>query len=173
MQPDMSSLLVAEGPFVELEDKLMLYGQLVGSWDVEATWYDAEGGSRGGRGEWHFAWILGGRGIQDVLFASGASPHEFGTSLRCYDESLDAWHITWMQPQGGEYVHLIGRREDDRIVQEATNSDPGRRERWSFTDVSSDSFVWVDEVSLDGGATWRLEQEMRGVRRPTPSSAPP
>ncbi len=164
-QLDVFGLLAASGPFAEHAEKLMLYGQFVGSWDMDVTWYEQGGGQRKGRGEWHFAWILGGRGIQDVLFGAGAPAHKFGTTLRCYDPAMDAWHVTWMQPYGGEFVHLLGRKVGDRIVQEGIGSDPRRRERWSFTDITPDSFLWIGEVSLDDGATWFLEQEMRATRR--------
>jgi hypothetical protein len=75
-------LLAATRPFTEYADKLTLYGQFVGSWDIDATWYEREGGQRKGTGEWHFAWILGGRGIQDVLFASRACVL-IGLARRC------------------------------------------------------------------------------------------
>jgi hypothetical protein len=164
---DVFSLLTASGPFAEYVEALMLFGQFVGSWDIESTWYEQDGGQREGKGEWHFAWVLGGRGIQDVLFRAGAPPHQFGTSLRCYDAATDVWHVTWMQPHGGEFVQLVGRKAGDRIVQEGTSSDPLRRERWSFTDITKDSFVWLGEVKFDDGATWFLEQEMRAIRRAT------
>jgi hypothetical protein len=162
---DTSELLAAEGPFAADAAELMLYGQFVGSWDIAATWYRRDGGRTTGEGEWHFAWILGGRGVQDVLFRCGAPSHEFGTTLRCYDAALDAWHIAWMQPASGEFVQMLGRRAGDRIVQEGAGTDPRRRERWSFTEIAPDSFVWLGEVSFDGGAAWTLEQEMRARRR--------
>jgi hypothetical protein len=158
-------LLAATGPSVDHADKLMLYGQFVGSWDIEGTWFQENGERRTRKGHWHFDWILGGRGIQDVLFATGAPPDRFGTTLRCYDPDLDAWHITWMQPSAGEFVHLIGRKVGDRIVQQTLASDQGRRERWIFADIAPRSFLWLGEVSLDDGATWRLEQEMRATKR--------
>ena len=160
-----SRLLFAAAPFAEHAVELMLYGQFVGSWDVDATWHDWQGVTSTAEGEWHFAWILGGRGVQDVLFASGAPPDRHGTTLRCYDASADAWHIFWAQPSGGEFVRLLGRKIGDRIVQEVVPSDAERRERWSFMDVTPDTFTWLDEVSLDDGATWFLEQEMRATRR--------
>lgn len=166
-QLDVFNLITASGPFPEHQDKLMLYGQFVGSWDIDATWFKPDE-ERKGRGEWHFSWILGGRGIQDVLFSSGAPAHTFGTTLRCYDIALDAWHIAWMQPASGEFVHLLGRRVGDRIVQEGVGSDHRRRERWSFTNITPDSFLWLGEVSFDDGTTWFLEQEMRALRRTTP-----
>jgi hypothetical protein len=163
-QPVLFNLIAAPGPFAEHANKLMLFGQLVGSWEIESTWYTPDGKSRKGTGEWHFAWILGGRGVQDVLFASDAPAHKYGTTLRCYDPGMDVWHVTWMQPYGGEFVHLVGRKIGDRIVQEGAGTDPSRRERWTFTDITTDSFVWLGEVSFDEGATWFLEQEMQARR---------
>ena len=163
-QSNVFTLLAATGPYTNYYEQLMLYGQFIGSWNIESTWHEKDGGIRKGKGEWYFNWILGGRGIQDVLFAAGASAHQFGTTLRCYDPALDVWHVTWMQPYGGEFVHLIGRKVGNRIVQEGTGSDPRRRERWSFTDITPDSFSWLGEVSFDDGKTWLLEQEMRATR---------
>jgi hypothetical protein len=149
----------------EHREELDLYAPLIGSWDIESIWYSQDGTRRQGRGEWHFAWILGGYGVQDVLFACDAPSHHYGTSVRCYDITQDLWHITWMQPYGGEFVHLTGHRIGERIVQEGAGTDPRRRERWSFADVTSNSFTWLGEVSFDDGLTWSLEQEMHGTRR--------
>ena len=166
MKPrDVFALLVATDPFVEHAEKLMLYGQFVGSWDVDSTWYQRDGARRMARGEWHFGWILGGRGIQDVLFVADTSPDRFGTTLRCYDPELDAWHISWMHPAAREFVQLIGRKVGDRIVQDVAGSDHSRLERWIFADIAPQSFLWLGEASLDGGATWFVEQEMRATKR--------
>lgn len=167
-QSSIFNLLAASGPFPEYAEKLMLYGQFVGSWDIAATWHDQNGGHKQGKGEWHFDWILSGRGIQDVLFAAEAAPHQFGTSVRCYDATTNVWHIAWMQPYGGEFVHLIGRQVGDQIVQEGAGANPRRHARWSFTEITPDSFLWLGEVSFDDGATWFLEQEMRASRRKVP-----
>src|SRR5919109_244353 len=133
MKPNVFELWAAPGPFEEDSDRLMAFGQFVGAWDMESTWYDQSGGRRQGTGEWHFAWILGGRGVQDILFTSGAPPHQVGTTLRCYDQALDAWHVAWMQPASGEFVHLLGRQVGDQIVLEGAGPDPRRRERWTFS----------------------------------------
>lgn len=164
-QTDIFDLLPANAPFPEYADKLMLFGQFVGAWDIDAVWYSRDKGSRSGKGEWHFGWILGGRGIQDVLFSVGAPPDHFGTTLRCYDPTIDAWHVTWMQPYGGEFVHLIGRKVDDRIVLESIHPNSSTRLRWSFSEITPTSFLWRGEVSTDGGEAWFLEQEMRAARK--------
>ncbi len=163
--PTVFDLLAASGPFIEFADRLMVYGQFVGTWDIDAVWYKKGGERKKGKGVWTFGWILGGRGIQDVLFFAKAEPHQYGTTLRCYDSLLDAWHVTWMQPASGEFVNSLGRRIGDRIVQEGLGNDYLQRLRWSFTEITPNSFLWTGEVSTDHGATWFLEEEMRAVRR--------
>jgi hypothetical protein len=158
-------LLAASGPFPEDTDKLQLYGQFVGAWDISSIWYNKSGVEKRGNGTWQFTWILGGRGIQDVLFSSDASSDQYGTTLRCYDSVLDAWHISWMQPAGNEYVHLLGRQVENRIVQEGCGTDQRSYERWSFVDITAYKFTWLSEVSYDQGRTWFLEQEMHAARR--------
>jgi hypothetical protein len=156
-------LLPANGPLPQDAARLAAYGRLVGSWDIEALWHQPDGTRRTGTGEWHFDWILGGTGIQDVLLASGAAPHQYGTTIRCYDRSMDAWHLAWMQPAGGEFINLLGRQVGDRVVAETQGEEP--RRRWSFTEITSRSFHWLGEVSYDQGVSWFLEQEMWAARR--------
>ena len=142
-QKDAFQLLAAENAFPEYRDKVMLFGHLVGSWEMEAHWYDQEGGHHEGKGEWHFQWILGGRGVQDVLFAKDAPKDHYGTTLRCYDPKLDVWQVTWMQPYGDEFVNLIGREENGCIIQEGISSNPLRKERWSFMEITPERFLWL------------------------------
>ena len=155
--PDVIRLLSADGPFPDEAERLALYGRLVGSWDIDAVWFDETGGRREMRGEWHFAWVLGGRAIQDVLFGAGMPRDRFGTTIRCYDRASDAWHVFWTQPAGGEFAYLRGRRVDGDIVQEGVDPTTGRHLRWSFTDITDDSFLWIGEVSADEGRTWFRE----------------
>ncbi len=156
--------LFSEAPSAGDDPVQFLYSPLVGSWSIESTWYEKDGECRKKEGEWHFQWILGGRGIQDILFIKNAAPDQYGTTLRCYDPKSKVWYVSWMQPYSGEFVHLTGKKVGDSIVQEGQGSDPSRRERWTFRDIAADSFLWLGEVSFDAGKTWSLEQEMRGKR---------
>ena len=137
---------------------------LIGSWDVTARWFEDGAEVRHGSGEWHFGWILGGRAIQDVLFARGAPPEERGTTVRCYDASIAAWRVVWQMPAAGEFTGLVARPEGDEIVLDGAALDGSSLERWAFSEVSADRFRWKGESSTDGGATWQLDQEMNGTR---------
>ena len=62
--------LVADGPPMDQESRLSLFGQFVGDWVGEATFIKDDGTEiPGGWGEVHFAWVLGGSAIQDVWMA--------------------------------------------------------------------------------------------------------
>lgn len=143
------------------------YAPLIGSWDIRSRWYSQEGSTREAEGEWHFSWILGGWGIQDVLFERGATADQRGTSIRCYDGTTCAWRVVWMAPRGGEFVALVGRLVGERIIQEGDALDGSSRQRWTISNITADGFLWQGETSLDGGATWRLDQEMWATRQPT------
>ena len=61
----------ADGPNADLREKLMLFGQFVGDWEiVEARYWQVDGTEVKMKGEVHFGWILGGTAIQDVWMGS-------------------------------------------------------------------------------------------------------
>lgn len=164
--PRVLDLLTADGPYAAYADQLMLYGQFIGSWDIHSTSFQADGTqTEEWQGEWHFAWILGGLGVQDVLLITGTPAHEYGTTLRCYDEAHEVWHVSYMAPGAKEFAHLVGRRSGEQIVQEVTGPNPHRFARWIFSDITPTTFTWRGEVSSDQGKTWTLVHEMRAVRR--------
>jgi hypothetical protein len=158
------SLLPADGPLAPIEEESRLYAFLIGDWEMDSTWYAGEGEVRRAKGEWRSDWILGGRGVQDLLFAKGAPGEQHGTTLRCYDASIKAWRVVWMQPGGGEFVSQIGRKVGDEVVQEGHALDGTSLQRWTFSEITESAFHWRAESSSDGGETWRLDQEMRGTR---------
>jgi hypothetical protein len=148
------------------EDWPDLYGPLIGSWVVESEFVTSDGEVRKSQGEWHFERILGGMGVQDVLFAAGAEPDQYGTTLRVVDPRTGLWHGVWMQPQSGEFVVLVGRAEGEGIVHQGHPLDDpdGPLQRWSFTHISASSFTWTGESSHDGGASWSRDQRMLATR---------
>ena len=141
------------------------YEQLIGSWEVAAISFGDDVAIREAAGEWHFSWTLGGWGGQDVLFLKRASPDQRGTTIRCYDQSTDCWRVAWMAPMGGEFVTLSGHSDNGLIVQQGVSYDGSSHQRWTFSDVTDQGFVWRGETSTDGGHEWRLDQEMRATRR--------
>jgi hypothetical protein len=164
--------LTATGPFPDYADKLMLFGQLVGSWDIEGQFFDRDGEvTREWRGEWHFGWVLEGRVIQDVLISpprEGRSPEqassEYGTTLRAYNPKIDGWRVTYVAPVHGGTVNLVAREHGDEIWLEgrAPNND---LYRWTFSEITQNRFRWRGYDSSDEGLTWFLGEEMIVRRR--------
>lgn len=149
-----------------------LYGALVGSWEGEVVDHLEGGEKRRQSAEFHFAWVLEGRAIQDLWIVPSrrdrslppASGNRYGTTLRVYDPRIDAWRITWINPVTGSENRLVGRRVGSQIVQTGADAD-GRLVRWVFVDIRADAFHWQGEISTDGGRTWVCETEFFGRRR--------
>lgn len=165
----------ADGPVPELADRLMLFGQFVGSWDLEVVNHGADGSTEELAGEWHFGWALGGRAVADVWICprrapDGTSPGEHGVSIRFYDEAIDAWRSTWIGPRRAFVRQFVARAVPDGIVLEGRFDDVPTR--WSFSDIELDpavdvplaiSFHWRNETSVDG-TTWQLHQTFAARR---------
>jgi hypothetical protein len=164
--------LHADYPAADRADKMGLYGWLIGRWTIDAIYHLNEGTIRRSRGEIHAGWVLEGRALQDVWIvpardaqrADPPGPGDFyGTTLRVYDPKLDAWHILWSDPLNQVYRQQIGRAHGDDIVQDGTD-ETGAPVRWSFTEITPNSFRWLGERSADGGTTFRLLVEFLARR---------
>ena len=155
--------LCADAPAADRADKLSLYGWLIGNWRMEATIFAADGTKHRGHGEIYFEWALQGRALQDVWILPGVF---YGTTLRIYDPGIDAWHIIWSDPLRQFYTRQIGRARGHDIVQEGSDTS-GAPIRWTFTDITPDSFRWLGERSDDGGRTYWLQAEFFAARAKT------
>lgn len=156
--------LPAHGPASDLRNKLRLFGQFVGSWDIierrvpplnarESTW----------TGEVHFNWVLGGRAIQDVWGALDPVTQKLipaGTTIRFYDPVLDAWRSTWISPSQKVVRRFIGRQVGGEIVLKEENRG-GLTEHWVFADIRRNSFRWYALRKHRGRGAWRVVEEMR------------
>lgn len=169
----MIEALAADGPFPEYADQLMLFGRLVGAWDIAGKYFDAQGQvTQERQGEWHFGWVLEGRAIQDVILTppraerrrTGASADDYGAAIRFYDPRTDAWRVTALTPVFGVVVNLIARPVGDKIVQEGKAPDD-KLCRWVFSEITDQTFRWSGYVSADKGRTWHMEEEIHGRRR--------
>jgi hypothetical protein len=114
--------LGADGPHPELKEKLMLFGQFIGDWDISEARYPQPDGTEAKRkGEIHFGWTLDGKAIQDVWMIHKEDLRRAvpaGTTIRFYDRNLDAWHSTWISPDQGVVRTFIARKVNDEIVLE-------------------------------------------------------
>jgi hypothetical protein len=171
---------LAEGPDPAFAGRLQLFGQFVGSWDLVVTNHRPDGSSETIPAEWHFAWALGGRAIQDVWIAPSRAERlsgqfagrdgEWGATLRFYDEAIGAWRSTWIGPRKGVVMPFLARKVGEEIVLEGSFEE-GVRSRWIFSEITADSFSWRAVDSNDDGESWTLLQDMKARRRsPQPGS---
>lgn len=154
-----------------LAAKLHLYGQFVGSWELDVDYRPFSGNAVRGQGECHFGWVLDGRAVQDVWIfpsrrvhaAAPDAPYGFyGSTFRWYDPAIDAWHIHWFAPNRPVALYQVGRAQGADIVQIGEAN--GLMRRWRYTEIADRSFRWIGDVSWDKGASWTLELEMHATR---------
>jgi hypothetical protein len=169
---DFFSVLEATSRSPEIPESADLYGWLVGSWELDVFDYQSDGTVRKSTGEAHFDWVLEGRAIQDVWIMPRRSERKpgldktgnrFGTTLRVWDPSVQAWRITWINPVSGRRDELIGRRIGNDLIQVGSHSD-GTPIRWCFTAITADSFRWTGEALQADGNTWKMEAEFHARR---------
>ena len=167
----MHMALGASGRSTDIPETMDIYGFLIGSWDLDVVGYDDEGHVIETAGEASFGWVLEGRAVQDVFINprreerrldSPKFANWYGTTIRIYDASIQGWRVNWFNPHDGIRAELIGRRRGKEIVQEGKFPD-GTPIRWSFSDISENSFRWRGERSLDG-TSWQLQAEFHARR---------
>jgi hypothetical protein len=151
----------------QFKEKLMLFGQFVGDWDIvecrslkeDATWSKQ-------RGELFWRWILEGRAVQDIWMTIDEKTNKSipdGTTVRFYDPKIDAWRSTWIAPRQGAVKAFIGKQVRSEIVLESKSAE-GNPIKWIFSDITKDSFKWRAEETEDEGKSWTLYEEMK-IRR--------
>jgi hypothetical protein len=152
-----------ESLIAEPNPKLALFGRFVGDWDMDIEFYNEDGETRyRGLGLWSFGWVLDGHAIQDVFSYPTDSGRGIGTTLRTYSRDRDEWQIIYLGAVSGVTAILHGGREGDNIVLRGTDEDG--HNRWTFSDIRTDSFTWTGEISPDG-TTYHVNHRMTGTRR--------
>jgi len=159
--------LVAAGPHPSLGAHAETYGRIIGSWLGELALHRDGRRVASASVEAHFGWVLEGRAVQDVWItparadrqvSSGSALDWYGSTLRVFDPTTNAWNTTWIDPASQLRIELVGRRQGDDIVQIGTRG--GRPIRWTFSDITSNSFTWRGHILNFDGVTWALEVEI-------------
>jgi uncharacterized damage-inducible protein DinB len=164
--------LAAAARSPEIPEAADAYGWLIGSWELDVLRYGVDVTALGLKGEAHFAWVLEGRAVQDTWIMPRRSQRSstvdrttnmYGTTLRVWDASIQAWRVTWINPLTGVRDELIGRWSGREVVQVGRHPD-GTPIRWIFRAITPDSFRWTGEALDPDGKTWNLEGEFRAKR---------
>jgi hypothetical protein len=171
-QDPLAEALSSPGRSPEIAPADDVYGWLIGSWELDVRRYGVDVSARNIKGEVHFGWVLEGRAVQDIWIMPRRSERTpqldkscnmYGTTLRVWDASIQAWRVTWINPVSGSRDELIGRWSGKDIVQIGARAN-GTSIRWMFTQIMPDSFRWTGEVLESDGHTWRLEGEFLARR---------
>ncbi|MCI0361885.1 MAG: hypothetical protein L0211_25670 [Planctomycetaceae bacterium] len=159
-QGNFLAALAATGRSSDIPESADAYGWLVGSWELDVLHYWAQDvAAQGIQGEAHFGWVLEGRAVQDVWIMPcrpdrtadlDKAQNMYGTTLRVWDPTIEAWRVTWRNPAGDHHEEQIGRKSGGEVVQIGTRPD-GTRTRWTFTEITADSFHWLGEALPPGG----------------------
>jgi hypothetical protein len=163
--------LSASGRSPEIPESLDVYGWLIGSWELDVLHYRVDVTERHLKAEAHFGWVLEGRAVQDVWIMpprtqrttdQDKSTNMYGTTLRVWDPLIQAWRVTWINPVTGR-DELIGRWHGKDVVQLGTHGD-GTPIRWTFTEITPESFHWIGEALQQDAKNWKIEGEFRARR---------
>ena len=163
----MIRVLGSANPNPSLGEEAQTFDRLIGSWDADFSFPQADGTVRHKKGELHFGWVMDGHAIQDLWigYPTGEQKERtIGTTFRFFDTKLKQWRIVFINPQFNYVVTTQGGREGDRIVLRGSDSD-GLPIRWTFSEITPQSFHWTGEKSHDGGKTWVLEEDHHMKRR--------
>lgn len=171
---DFHGALGAPGRSPEIPESADVYGWLCGSWDLDVLRYRGVDVSASGlKGEVHAGRVLEGRAVQDVWIMprredraadSDDEMNMYGTTLRSWDPAIQAWRIAWTNPVRGHREEQVGRWAGRDILQEGRRAD-ATRTRWTFTEITSDSFHWRGEALYPDQQEWTLEAEFLAKRR--------
>jgi hypothetical protein len=150
--------------------QLATFGRFVGAWRLQWTGFTVDGPPEHAIGELAFDWVLGGRALQDVWVVpgrgqpgTGLPPRGFyGTTIRIFDPSIDAWRSTWINPVTSAVRRFIGRATAEGIDLLSDEDRPWLR--WRFRDITDTSFRWTGDYSEDDGVTWLSDDEMLATR---------
>jgi hypothetical protein len=166
---DMVSALRAGSPSVALGDHAKVIGRLIGSWDVDYADFKKDGTTQHRTGRLLFGWVVDGLVIQDVWIVDAYGSHkdrEVYTELFYFDPKTAGWKVAAVDPYEASVANFTGYAAgDDRFAVESRDLTPNETHRWSYNDIQADSAVFRDEVSADGGKTWRLTGEYHMKRR--------
>ncbi|MEV0644841.1 hypothetical protein AB0I28_06220 [Phytomonospora sp. NPDC050363] len=103
----------------------------------------------------------GGGNFDEIVF-----PKSRGATLRLFDVETKEWSLYWTNSKGRLFPPVVGTFDGPRGVFEGDDTHEGQPVRarfvWSATDT--DSPLWEQYYSADGGRTWEKNWIMEFTR---------
>ena len=134
-----------------IPDEYDYWKDVIGSWNLDFVFGRGTDKERHVKGEWHFARILDGLGIQDIFICPARElrtkpTQEYGATIRMFNPSTNKWDMVYTCYK--TMSRFVGTKENGRIVLTNIHS---RRNRWVFTEISPEKFHWQNESTLRDG----------------------
>lgn len=136
----------------ELPPEYDYFGKLIGSWKIK---FNDNNNLRSLKGEWHFARVLAGMAVQDVIILPD---FEFGTTIRVFNPSTRAYDVAYCFT--GKIIRLQAKKQDGKIV--LTNLENNRK-KWIFAEIEDNYFHWQDVTVKDDGQ-WHIDCDIFAER---------
>ena len=167
----LSEALHVGGPGGPHAEELQLFGQFIGSWDIDWSGVDAAGWTADGARR--AALRLGARRPRRAGRLDRPGPRRAGRGAAAagvprLDDPLlrrEDRRLALDLDRPGERPRPALHRAPGRRRHPAVSDEDEPQLRWRFTEITVRSFVWRGEISHDRGATWTLDEEMRITRR--------
>ncbi len=152
------------------KEALSFFEQLIGDWNFE--WIDGKGTEKERHilGEWIFSRVLNESVIQDVFICPSREERihnpqpdqEYGTTIRTYNPDKQKWDVCYTYD--GSMSILEGQVVGSEFIMVKQGTANGITQ-WLFTDVTPDSFHWMNRTSFDNGSTWKTNGELFASRK--------
>lgn len=149
---DFFQALISDKKSEAIPQEYNYFEKLIGQWQID--YFDSQI-SHVIKGEWHFAWVLEGMAIQDIIILP---EYEYGTSLRIYNPNTHAWDVAYGYT--GKIIRLEAKKQDDQIV--LTFIDDETR-KWVFVKIEDNYFHWQN-ITVKGDGEWQINAEIYGKR---------
>ncbi len=137
-----------------MEGPLAQFGRYVGDWKIqdEQLARDGSGWSPAKGARWIFQCIGDGTAVQDWWMDNNGA---FGTNLRTYNGDTGKWEIVWAAKKQQGLMQISAEQNDEGdIVMNILSPKPPQPRRIIFFAPHQGGWNWVQQWSLDEGATW-------------------
>lgn len=144
--------LISDSKNADLPKEYDFFGELIGSWKIQ---YIDKKTDVALKGEWHFARVLDGMAIQDVIIIPS---YESGITLRVFNPNKKAWDVTYSFV--GRVIRLEANKHDGKILLSHIDNE---NRKWVFAKIEDNNFRWLD-VSRNDGGEWQVDFEIIAER---------
>jgi hypothetical protein len=150
-----------------IPDEYDYWKDLIGEWEFD--YYDGydKNEKRHVKGEWIFARIMEGIGIQDLFICPSrdtreSSPQpdgEYGVAIRMFNPKTLVWDMVYTHR--GRMTRLEGTKEEGKVVLTMLDNPASK---WVFAEISKEKFHWQNITVLKDGS-WKINSDVYAVKK--------